>query len=177
MAGYYYMTLKAQKQGEIKGDVTIKGHENSIELDSISWGQASPRDPSSGLPTGKRQMKPLYIRSKYSKASPLLMNAAAANENLTKCTITCVRLGDMKGIGAAAGGKGGLQSYLTIELTNATISEFKVVTETTESGGEAKQISSGHDLTTEVGFVFQKITWTWLNGGIVASDDWSLGIT
>lgn len=41
-------------------------------------GVISPRDPTSGLPTGKRQHRPLIITKPVDKASPLLAKAAAS---------------------------------------------------------------------------------------------------
>ena len=39
----------------------------------------SPRDPATGLPTGKRQHKPLTIRMEVDKAIPKLQDATGGN--------------------------------------------------------------------------------------------------
>jgi hypothetical protein len=58
-----YLNLKGQKAGELKGGVTLV----SIEPAKT----AVARDPASGLPTGKRQHKPLVLTAEVDRASPL----------------------------------------------------------------------------------------------------------
>lgn len=48
----------------------------------------------------------------------------------------------------------------TVKLSNATISEIRFVTP--KDGPEAHEIS----------LTYQNITWTWVDGGIMAEDDW-----
>src|ERR1043165_4020450 len=83
MALNAYLTLKGQKQGNINGSVTQKGHENQIMVIAVSHEVVSPRDAASGLPTGKRQHKPLVITKEIDKATPLLYKALVTNETLT----------------------------------------------------------------------------------------------
>lgn len=56
-----YLNLKGQKAGELKGGITLV---------SITEAPA-PRDAASGLPTGKRQHKPLVLTAEVDRASPL----------------------------------------------------------------------------------------------------------
>jgi type VI secretion system secreted protein Hcp len=53
MAHNFYITITGQKQGAIKGDVTLKGHEGAILGLALSHEIVSPRDPQSGLPTAR----------------------------------------------------------------------------------------------------------------------------
>ena len=73
MALNAYLKLKGQKQGEIKGSVTQKGREDKIMVIAVSHEIISPRDPASGLPTGKRMHKPFVITKELDKshAAPL----------------------------------------------------------------------------------------------------------
>src|ERR1700742_3211164 len=82
MALSAYLKLKGQKQGELKGSVTQKGRENKILVIAVSHEIVSPRDPASGLPTGKRMHKPFVITKELDKSSPLLYNALVNNENI-----------------------------------------------------------------------------------------------
>ena len=59
------------------------GSSTSIDFSAFTEGVVSPRDPASGLPTGKRSHKPLTITKQIDAASPLLYNACVTNENLT----------------------------------------------------------------------------------------------
>ena len=82
MALNAYLRLKGQKQGEIKGSVTQKGREGSIMVIAVSHEIVSPRDPASGLPTGKRMHKPFVITKELDKSSPLLYSVLTQNENI-----------------------------------------------------------------------------------------------
>ena len=75
-----FLTLTGQKQGQIKGSVTQKGREGTIEVIGLSHSILSPRDAASGLPSGKRMHKPLVITKELDIASPLILR-------------TCDRLG------------------------------------------------------------------------------------
>lgn len=143
---FIHMSVLATTQGQIKGSCTARGRENTIVVDSIDHGIISPRDAASGLPTGKRQHRPVKVTARIDKATPLLFNALINNENLNE-----VRLQFW-----ATDSTGGLSQYFTIELVNASISGIQM--------GARDQI--------EISFVYQKIIWTWMDGGITAEDDW-----
>ena len=126
------MSVTGQKQGSFGA--------SPMALIGLSHEIVSPRDLASGLPTGKRQHKPLVITKSIDKATPLLMNALVTNENLTQVVITL---------------RQGGQAVSTVKLTNASIS--------------ARQ---QHGMTESISFTYQKIEWTWIDGGITAQDDW-----
>jgi type VI secretion system secreted protein Hcp len=126
------MSVTGQKQGSFSASPMI--------LIGLSHAIVSPRDAASGLPTGKRQHKPLVITKQIDKATPLLLNALVTNENLTQVVITL---------------RQGGQAVSTIKLTNASIAERQQ-----------------HGLTESISFTYQKIEWTWLDGGVTATDDW-----
>lgn len=145
-----YLTLKGQKQGQIKGSVTKKGREGKIEIISLSHEIVSPRDAASGQATGKRQHKPFVITKELDKSSPLLNTMLTNNENIPEWTLE-VYEPNSKGVEALA---------YTIKLTNASIASIRLVT---DANGELRE---------EVTFVYKKIEWTWTDGGITAMDDW-----
>jgi type VI secretion system secreted protein Hcp len=119
----------AQKQGAFNGVLVGLSHEI-----------VSPRDAASGLPTGKRQHKPLTITKRIDKSSPVLLNALFNNENLPSVTVTLTRAGT---------------AVATVKLTNASVSGRS-------EKGDIEVIS----------LTYQKIEWTWIDGGISAVDDW-----
>jgi type VI secretion system secreted protein Hcp len=127
-AGTFTATL--QKQGSI----------GSTPLVGISHEIVSPRDPASGLPTGKRQHKPLVITKEMDKSTPLLLNALTTNENITEVLIALLRDG---------------KQVATVKLTNASIASYT-------SHGQLEHWS----------LTYRKIEWTWVDGGVSASDDW-----
>jgi type VI secretion system secreted protein Hcp len=162
MALNAYLRLKGQKQGEIKGSVTQKGRVDSIMVIAYSHDIVSPRDAASGLPTGKRMHKPLVITKELDKSTPLLYSALVNNENISewKLQFWTPQL-------AAAGGVGSERQHYTIELKNASIAAI----------GQRMLNNKHPDLMKyaeyeEISFTYQKITWTWTDGGITAEDDW-----
>ncbi len=162
MAPNAYMTIKGQKQGTITGSVTQKGHENTILIHSFSLEIDSPRDPASGLPTGKRMHKPLYFLKEVDKSSPLLWNALSNNENLTSVEIQFWAPGV-----AAAGGVAMEKQIYTVTLTNASIASMLQ-----SMPNNLDPARAALPLQEEITLTYQKIQWIWNDGGVTASDDW-----
>jgi type VI secretion system secreted protein Hcp len=149
-----YLTLKGAKQGEIKGSVTQKGREGTIDLIAVSYGVETPIDAASGEASGKRQHQPVTIVKEVDQTSPQLFQALVTNETLTAKIEFWRPLAD---------GSGTLTPVFTITLASAFISSIKV------ASSEAPDIEELE----EVQFVYQKIEVTWVEGGKTATDDWN----
>ena len=85
------LCLPALSAGFIKfdgvdGESRDKDHKGWIDVLSVSHG-AAPRDAASGLPTGKRQHRPVTITKPIDKASPELAEALASGRALSNVTI------------------------------------------------------------------------------------------
>lgn len=143
---FVHMTLRGQKQGNILGSCRYKGRDGTIVVEEFVHDIVSPRDAASGLPTGQRQHKPITITKRIDRSTPLLYNAMVNNENLTNVAFLFYRTGR----------EGLTEQYYTVELVNASISEIR------PAGRDVENIS----------FCYQKIIWTWNDGGITAMDDW-----
>jgi type VI secretion system secreted protein Hcp len=61
------------KLGDIKGEATDAAHKEWINLSSFAHGITEQRDSASGLPTGRRQYKPVVVTKPVDKASPLML--------------------------------------------------------------------------------------------------------
>lgn len=157
-----YLHLKGQAQGEIKGGVTQKGREGKIAVISVEHGIKAPFDAATGVSTAKRAQRPLVITKELDMSSPKLWNALAHNETLTE-----VELQFFAPKLAAATGTGAEVQTFTIKLTNARIAgiEFKMPN---NKHPDLMKLSEYE----EVSFTYQKIEWTWVQGGITASDTW-----
>jgi len=157
-----YAYFKGQKSGQVKGSITQKGREDSIGVIAVSHSIVSPRDPQSGLPTGQRMHKPYVITKELDKATPILYNVLCTNENLTEVTFK-FWTPQLK----AASGAGSEVQHYTVKLTNANIASI-----------DFRQANIRHaDLVKlteyeEIALTYQKIEWTWTDGGIMAMDDW-----
>lgn len=105
------------KIGDIKGEATDTAHRDQIEILSWSWGEtaagrtAESDAAASGLPTGKRQHKPLVITKPVDKSSPKLAEAIAKGRVFPQ---TVVSVPDEE--------RG--QGYLTYTLKNVVITSY-----------------------------------------------------
>jgi len=162
MALNAYLSLKGQKQGEIKGSVTQKGREGKIMVIAAEHELTSPRDPASGLPTGKRMHKPYVITKEIDVASPRLYAALVNNETLPTWELQFWA----PSISAVGGGGTEVQRY-TVRLTNARICDIRFHM-LNNKNPELMRYAEFE----EVAFTYQKIEWIWVAGGVTASDDW-----
>lgn len=157
MALNAYMRLTGDTQGEIKGSVTQRGREDSIMVIGYNHEVVSPRDAASGLPTGKRQHKALTITKELDKSTPLLYNVLVNNENISTWEL---RFWQPSRTGQE------VQHY-TIELVNANVAGIR-----SEMLNNKYPENMQHKEREHVSFTYQKIIWTWEDGGITAEDDW-----
>jgi|SRR6188768_1899854 len=157
-----YLRLKGQKQGQIKGSVLQKTREDSIMVIALSHSIVSPRDAASGLPTGKRMHKPLVITKEVDKSSPLLYNMLTNNENIPTWELQFFT----PQLDAKRGTGGEVQHY-TVKLENANIASI-----------DFRMANNKHpdlmkfELYEEIAFTYEKIIWTWKDGGIESEDSW-----
>jgi type VI secretion system secreted protein Hcp len=82
MALNAYLSIVAQKQGPIRGSVTQKGREGKILVIGVMHEIVCPRDPASGLPTGKRIHKPFTLLKELDRSTPQLFSVLCHNENI-----------------------------------------------------------------------------------------------
>ena len=116
-----------------------------IDVTAVSHEIVSPRDPATGLPTGKRQHMPLSLTMSWGPSTPRFLSALVNNENLSSFRLSLLRDG---------------QEIARIELVNASVSHYE---------------QHGYDVTFQ--FTYQKITWTWLDPTVEASDDWEAPVS
>jgi type VI secretion system secreted protein Hcp len=162
MALNAYLKLKGQKQGEVKGSVTQKGREGKILVMAAEHEVLSPRDASSGLATGKRAHKPFVITKELDKSSPLLYQMLVSNETIVEWELQFWA----PALSAASGVGTEIQRY-TVTLTNANIVDIKFHM-LNNRNPELLRYAEYE----EVSFTYQKIEWTWTDGGITTQDEW-----
>jgi len=152
-----HLYITGETQGEIKGSVTQAGREDSIAVNGFNHEVAAARDAASGLPTGKRQHKPITVVKDIDKSSPLLFQALVNSENLTTVKFRFWRPS-----------KTGLsEQFYTIELVGAKVSSIKTI----QLNNKESSYQNFAPME-EVSFTYQKIIWTYEDGGITAEDDW-----
>jgi type VI secretion system secreted protein Hcp len=154
-----YVTVQASRQGQLKGSAQGPGRQGQIECIGFTYSVQSPRDMTSGLPTGKMERMPVTIVKYMDGASPQLLQAAYTNEDLKTVTIEFTR----KGM------DGRMAVFETIRLTNATISKVS------QYGGVSspdKLIPNNLPME-EVSFTYQKIDIENMESKTSATDNWS----
>ncbi len=147
-----YLDLE-DNNGAINGGVTRAGYEDWIEVLSYSHSIHVPYDAASGQVTGARQHSPFRVTKSIDKATPLLYNALASSNLMTKF--------ELRLLGPSSTGQE--LHYFSVELTNARIVSIQTSASTAPSSNVAVET---------VSFIYTRITWTWIDGGITAQDDW-----
>ncbi len=143
--------------GDIKGESTNSDHTGWVDVSSVSWGVDTRVQPASGLPTGKRQHKPLSITKPIDVATPLLIAACADGKPQPQAEIRFTR----------AGRDGEETLYLIIKMENVLATSYSM------GGG-----GSGDPPREEVVMTYAKITWTYVSQdgkAIEITDDWRAG--
>lgn len=163
MALNAFLHLHGEVQGKIKGSVIQKGREGKIMVVASQHAVESPRDPSSGQATGRRQHKVFTITKEIDSASPLLYKALSINETFKEWELQfwAPQLKSTTGTGAE------MQHY-TVRLSGAAVTQIRFVQPDTR-GPETARIAE----TEEVSFAYSRIEWLWVKGAISSSDDWN----
>ncbi|MCX8117635.1 MAG: Hcp family type VI secretion system effector [Desulfobacterota bacterium] len=154
----FHMSIKGTTQGEIsKGCCEIQGREDTILCQALKHEVYIPRDPQTGLPTGKRVHNPITVTKVFDKASPLLYEGLTRGERMTDVTMKFYRINP----------QGQEEHYFTIKLEDAIIVSIK------------PWIPNALDPTQEkfthmedVSFTYSKINWRWEIDGVEGQDDW-----
>lgn len=141
----------------VDGESIDKEHVGWSDLLSISWQMTSRLDRASGLPTGKRQHKPLTITKEIDKATPILMRLCADVTSNPEVEIHLTR----------AVGDDRQQTYLIIRMEDVLISSYSM-----DSADSTDPTTEVRD-TEVLSLSYSKITWTYVDGGIEHTDDWA----
>ena len=152
-----YLTLEGEKQGKIDGSCEQEGKEKTIIIQAFKHEVYIPRDPQSGMATGKRVHNPLSIVKTYDKSSPKLYLALVKGEHMKSVVIKWYRIKPT----------GEEEHYFTTKLEDAIIVSMKpwmpnCLDPSSESFTHMEEVS----------FTYRKAIWTWEPDGIEAEDDW-----
>ena len=152
-----FMTVTGQKQGLILGEATQKGKENQHRLLAYSHEIVSPRDPASGLPTGRRQHQPFRIVKLINQGSPRLMTALTDNESLSSVVIDVYAPGE---------------TTAEIKLLSYTLINARIVSLRPWMPNRSDASAVNYPPAEEIAFTYQTIKVVYHNGGIESTDDW-----
>lgn len=157
MANTSYLKVVGETQGEMKGDCTQDGRTDRILVYAVDHSVEIPTDNLTGLPTGQRVHRPMEIIKRKDMASPLLFQACCNGEQITELQLDHYRVN----------ASGQEENYFTILLERAVV--VKMVEYTPMA--LVPENKPFYDME-RVLFSYEKITWTYNDGGITAIDDW-----
>ncbi|AUX44725.1 hypothetical protein SOCE26_061920 [Sorangium cellulosum] len=152
-----YLRLAGIRQGQVRGSVTQKGREGSIRVTEAFHALVGPRDPVTGRPTGKRMHKPFVVMKDLDRSTPILLSILSHNESIPRWELQFYR-------SVAIGVE---KPVYTVQLTNANIASIQFHMLNVRNPAQARVPEQE-----EVAFTYEKIIWTWNEGGITAEDDW-----
>jgi type VI secretion system secreted protein Hcp len=160
MAQTAHLFLKVNGE-DVKGESSqvSEGRDGSMELTYFESEVMTAREVQTGQATGRRQHKPLLIRKPVDKSSPLIAKALTKNSKVE---------GEIKFYRPNPAGDGTTQHFFTVKISNGRVGSQKLVNTWTRPGDPHAE-----PMQEEVTFVFQEITWTYVDGGIEHLDSWT----
>ena len=155
-----YANFLDEDGGEIEGGVTIEDDRDiaqSCEVIEFEHDLYIPTDPQTGLPTGVRMHRPMKLVKTYDQASPILYQACCNGTTLESVTIRWYRI-------AADGTQ---EEYFNHLLERVRISKIRACMPNTKD--PTKEMLTHLE---EISMMYDKITWTFVDGAIETSDAW-----
>jgi len=146
----------------IPGDSTVASLDRADTIECSSFGENgyTPISAASGLPTGRRQHRPITITKRVDKSSALLWKAWANNELVTKADFRFYRPDSVTGTTEV--------HFLTVTLENGKIAGMSVGSQDVIAGG-----ANAPPAMESVTFTFETITWTYELDGSNHTDTWA----
>lgn len=136
----FYVQLKSRKQGTLAGDSPTKGREDWTQGVTFRYELISPRDPATGMPTGRLQHA-LSFTKRWSRSSAQLFSAAMNNDVLSNVIFEFVW---------PANAREGERLFQRISVEQASIASMR------QSISEAAQ-GAGAPEVEEIALTFQSI--------------------
>lgn len=161
-----YISIEGKTQGNITagaftaesvGNIFVTGHEDEMLVQEFLHNVTVPTDPQSGQPAGQRAHKPFIFTVALNKAVPLLYNALASGEMLTKVELKWYRTSI----------EGKQEHFFTTSLEDATIVDINLHMPHCQSPTDKE-----YTQLMAVSLAYRKIVWEHTIAGTSGSDDW-----
>ena len=152
-----HLILEGKNQGAIEGSCDIEGREGTILVQALDHSVVIPRDPQTGLPTGKRIHCPFTVTKEFGPDSPKLYQALASGEQFSNVQLDFYRIT----------AEGTEEHYFTIKLEDAILVELEAfypnaMDPSTEYMRHMERVS----------WTYSKITWSHVADSIESEDAW-----
>ena len=159
MADTISLTLKGNVLGDVQGDNLTPGRLNTIEVLSLTHAVRTSFDRSTGRSNGRRYYEPIAFVKPIDRSSPLLRKALIENDVIS---------GKFEWFRPNPSGSGTTEQFFTIE-----ISDGRVVSAEARLPDTLVPANANLPPLEEIKLVFNKIKWTFTNGGIEHEDEWT----
>lgn len=157
MAIPVYMFMHDDGGNLIKGGVDVSGREHSVEVLGLHHSVHLPTDDATGKPTSTRHHLAYLIEKEIDSSSPYLYQAATSGRMLKSVELKFYRIND----------NGQEVEYFNTLLENARIVYILPLMHDIKDASKEK---FNHMEIVE--FKYEKITWRYIDGNIIHSDDW-----
>jgi type VI secretion system secreted protein Hcp len=155
-----YFAVEGSQQGKIAGELSKGTPEGMMRALGFSYRVDSPRDPATGLASGKNRHEPVQVTREPGRGSPQLLHAMVTMEPLKVVRFDFYAPRIINGARV-------MSLYQTVKLTNATLIGFE------HTAAPATDLSSGALRSLEkLEFVYQKIELIDVERNVSAQDTW-----
>jgi type VI secretion system secreted protein Hcp len=155
-----YMWIKDENGNPVKGSVDVAGREGSIEVIEFHHEVRIPTDPDTGKLTGTRKHEALAFVKAIDASSPYLYKAVCEGQTFDIVEIKWFRIDD----------SGTEKEYFNHKLEKVKVCSVKPVMHNVKNKDFERFVHME-----EVCLRYQKVTWTYLEGNLQASDSWMEG--
>jgi type VI secretion system secreted protein Hcp len=155
MAIPLHLTLTDDDGAIVKGSSRVVGREGSIEVLSFNHALHVLADSCTGKLMGGRVHDPIVIVKEIDRSSPVLYMAVARGKTFRSGVLRWYRIVD----------GGTEEEYFRMEMTNV-----KVVSVSPHVANIKDEASRTQNHLESVAFLYEKITWTYLDGNLIFGD-------
>ena len=88
-----YLSVQTKRAGKVKGEVTVTGHTDDIQVRGWTWGASAGSALGSAQATSRRTYKHLTVSKRIDSASTALLSALATNDEVKEAKLTMCKAG------------------------------------------------------------------------------------
>ena len=88
-----YLHVQTKRAGKVKGEVTVGGHTDDIQIRGWTWGASASSAIGSTQATGRRSYRNLVVSKRIDSASTALLSALATNDEVKEAKLTMCKAG------------------------------------------------------------------------------------
>lgn len=157
-----YLWMTDEKGTKIIGSANVTGREGSIEIHGFNHSIFLPTEMTSGKVTATREHSPFSFDKEIDISSPTLYRAVTTGQTLQSAVIKLYHINDT----------GQEAEYLSIVMEDVNIISLgSVMYDIKSFYGESRN----HLELVEM--VYKKITWCYLDGNLIHSENWNSRVT